>query len=182
MIIDVHRHMWSADQRHPKLFAGDPRWEGSEPSDFDWRRAAREIVEEMDGASVDISVVILADFAMRFGETKVSVEEENEMLVSAREVYPERLIAFYGIDPQREGSAEKFEAAVKGGGVSGIKLHPTTGYYPSDRSCYALYEICVANGCRYCSTRGRVFIHCCTGSRRTRWSSIRWRRTFPKWI
>ena len=68
------------------------------------------------------------------------------MLVSAREVYPDRLIAFYGIDPQREGSAEKFEAAVKGGGVSGIKLHPTTGYYPSDRSCYDLYEICVANG------------------------------------
>ena len=65
------------------------------------------------------------------------------MLVSAHEMYPERLIAFYGIDPQREGSAEKFEAAVKGGGVSGIKLHPTTGYYPNDRSCYALYEICV---------------------------------------
>ena len=107
MIIDVHRHMWSADQRHPKLFEGDPRWEGSEPSDFDWRRAAREIVEEMDGASVDMSVIILADFAMRFGETEVGVEEENAMLVSAHEMYPDRLIAFYGIDPQREGSADK---------------------------------------------------------------------------
>ena len=91
-------------------------------------------------------MIILADFAMRFGETDVGVEEENAMLVSAQKMYPDRLIAFYGIDPQREGSADKFEAAVKGGGVSGIKLHPTTGYYPSDRSCYALYEICVANG------------------------------------
>ena len=80
---------------------GDPRWEGSEPSDFDWRRAAREIVEEMDGASVDMSVIILADFAMRFGETEVGVEEENAMLVSAHEMYPDRLIAFYGIDPHR---------------------------------------------------------------------------------
>ena len=74
------------------------------------------------------------------------MEEENAMLVSAHEMYPERLIAFYGIDPQREGSVEKFETAVKGGGVSGIKLHPTTGYYPGDRSCYDLYEICAANG------------------------------------
>ena len=94
MIIDVHRHMWSADQRHPETFAGDPRWAGSEASDFDWRRAAREIVEEMDGASVDVSVIIVADFAKRFGEPSVSIEEENEMLVSAQEMYPKRLIAF----------------------------------------------------------------------------------------
>ncbi len=146
MIIDVHRHMWSADQRHPETFAGDPRWAGSEPSDFDWRRAAREIVEEMDGASVDVSVIIVADFAKRFGEPSVSIEEENEMLVSAQEMYPERLIAFYGIDPQRPEAAKKFEAAVKAGKVSGIKLHPTTGYYPGDKSCYELYEICAANG------------------------------------
>ena len=146
MIIDVHRHMWSADERHPETFAGDPRWEGSVASDFAWRRAAREIVEEMDGASVDVSVIIVADFAKRFGEPSVGIEEENEMLSQARDLYPERLIAFYGIDPQRPGSAEKFEAAVKGGRVSGIKLHPTTGYYPGDPSCYELYEICAAHG------------------------------------
>ena len=146
MIIDVHRHMWSADQRHPKLFAGDPRWEGSEASDFDWRRAAGEIVSEMDGASVDVSVIIVADFGLRFGEPEVGIEEENEMLVSAQGLYPDRLIAFYGIDPRRPGSAEKFDAAAKGGKVSGIKLHPTTGYYPGDKSCYDLYEICAANG------------------------------------
>ena len=89
--------------------------------------AAKDIVEEMDGASVDVSVIIVADFAKRFGEPGVSIEEENEMLSQARDLYPERLIAFYGIDPQRPGSADKFEAAVKAGKVSGIKLHPDHG-------------------------------------------------------
>ena len=36
--------------------------------------------------------------------------------------------------------------AIRVWGVSGIKLHPTVGYFPHDRACYPIYELCVAHG------------------------------------
>ncbi len=146
MIIDLHRHMWSVGERHRDAFAGMPgRPQLPEPS-FDWEQTAREIVEEMDGAGVDRSVLFVADFAARLGEPPLSIEEENRLIVEAHRRYPERITAYYGIDPRRPGAADSFERAIKEWGVTGIKFHPTVGFFPHDRLCYPIYELCVSHG------------------------------------
>ena len=110
MIIDVHRHMWSADQRHPMLFAGDPRWEGSEPSDFDWRRAVR-VDCRRDGrcASADMGVIILAELrdALR-GYGGWCGGRECEADIGAGDVPTDRLITFYGDRSWTEGGVGRY--------------------------------------------------------------------------
>ncbi len=146
MIIDIHRHMWSVGERHRDAFAEMPGRQQPPATSFDWEQTAREIVEEMDGAGVDRSVLFVADFAARLGDPPFGIKEENRLVVEAHKRYPERIIAYYGIDPRRPGAADSFERAIKEWGVTGIKLHPTVGYFPHDRTCYPIYELCVAHG------------------------------------
>lgn len=113
MIIDVHRHMWSVQERYPSDFADLPGQELSPPPGLDWRRTTHEMIDEMDGAGVDVAVLIVADFASRLGEPPFSIEEENRFIAEARDLYPERIIAFYGIDPRRPGAADGFQKAIE---------------------------------------------------------------------
>ncbi|MCH8088165.1 MAG: amidohydrolase [Chloroflexi bacterium] len=145
MIIDVHRHMWSVQERYPSDFADLPGQELSATPGLDWRRTTREMIDEMDGAGVDVAVLIVADFASRLGEPPFSIEEENRFIAEARDLYPERIIAFYGVDPRRPGAADGFQKAIEELKVSGLKLHPAAGYFPHDRACYPLYELCDAH-------------------------------------
>ena len=48
MIIDVHRHMWSVQERYPSDFADVPEQELLPPPSLDWQRTTREMVDEMD--------------------------------------------------------------------------------------------------------------------------------------
>ena len=123
MVIDAHRHMWSARERYPAAFPELPGQEPPPPADLDWELATRETVEEMDGADVDRSVLVVADFAARLGDPLLSIEEENRLIVEAHRLYPDRIVPYYGIDPRRPGAADSFERAVKEWSVAGIKLH-----------------------------------------------------------
>ncbi len=134
MIIDIHRHMWSAGERYH---------EQQSPTNFDWEETTQGIVEEMDAAGVDRSVLLVADFADRRGTPPFSIGEENRLIVEARKRYPDRVVSFYGIDPRRPGAADSFERAIREWGVQGIKIHPSVGFFPHDRVCYPLYELCV---------------------------------------
>ena len=83
MIVDVHRHMWSAGQRYRAAFAGLPAKYQRPETNFDGEEATQEAVEEMDGAGVDKSVLLVADFAARLGDAALSIEEENRLVVEA---------------------------------------------------------------------------------------------------
>ncbi|MCZ6614901.1 MAG: amidohydrolase family protein [Chloroflexi bacterium] len=144
MVIDAHRHMWSARERYPAAFSDLPGQEPPPPADLDWESATRETVEEMDGAGVDRSVLVVADFAARLGDPLLSIEEENRLIVEAHRLHPDRIVPYYGIDPRRPGAADSFERAIKEWSVAGIKLHPTVGFFPHDRACYPIYELCAA--------------------------------------
>ena len=145
MIIDLHRHMWSVGDRHRVAFSEIPGRSMPPPITFDWEETSREIVSEMDEAGVDKSVLLLADFAARLGEPPFSVHEENLFIVEAQRRYPNKIISYYGIDPRRPGAAESFERAITEWNVTGIKLHPTVGYFPHERFCYPIYEICASH-------------------------------------
>ena len=97
MIIDMHRHMWSMDQRFREAFAGVPGQEPAPITHFDWRQTIDEIVAEMAGAGVDRSVSFVADFASRLGDPPFSIEEENQFIAQARDRYPDKITAFWRI-------------------------------------------------------------------------------------
>ncbi len=144
MIIDVHRHMWSARERYREgEFANVPGRESPLPVSFNWEETTQEIVAEMDEAGVDMTVLLVADFAARRGDAPFDIDEENRFIVEARNRYPDRLVAFYGIDPRRLGAVDSFERAIKEWGVQGLKIHTSVGFFPHDRVCYPFYELCV---------------------------------------
>lgn len=142
MIIDVHRHMWSAAQRHRAAFAALGAEHQRPQTDFDWRQVGEEAVREMDSVGISRTVIFTADFEFPLGVGHFPIEEENALVMRTARTWPHRFVPFYGIDPRREGAAELFENAVLNGGARGIKLHPCAGFSPSDPICYPIYEVC----------------------------------------
>ena len=152
MIIDIHRHLWSGDERHPSLRKvskrvppkKDSKSPGNEMSTVpSWEERGRDIIAEMDDAGVDKSALLVADYGLRLGDSVFSVEDENRYQVELARRYPGRLIPFFGSDPRRPGAADLFERALKEWHVQGLKMHPTVGYFPNDPVCHPLYELCV---------------------------------------
>ena len=153
MIIDIHRHMWSSTQRHPKAQeitqrARVARYKLLDPPPLvpDIDATADDIISEMDEADIDVSMLLLADYHMRLGDAIFSPEGENRIQVHMSERHKGRLHPFFGMDPRRPDAASLFELGLKEWGVKGLKLHPTTGFYPSDPLCYPLYEKCIEYG------------------------------------
>ena len=153
MIVDIHRHMWSLAQRHPivrEIAHGASTVRYRQPDEIplvpNVDDTADAIVAEMDGAGVDVSALLMADYHRRLGDAIFSPEGENRIQVYASQRHQGRLIPFFGMDPRRPDAASLFEKGLKEWGIKGIKLHPTVGFYPHDRACYPLYEKCVEYG------------------------------------
>lgn len=103
-------------------------------------------VANMDAAGVAVSCVFSQDTGMAAGEPEVPMEEQNRMIAEAARRFPDRLIPFFTIDPRRPGALDMFARAVEDWGMKGLKLHPTSGYFPYDQVVYPLYEKCMEYG------------------------------------
>ena len=152
MIIDVHTHLCNRDG------VAQPFWDGwaevgalriNRPLEKVQRRlpefwdiSGDMIVKDMDAAGIDKSVLLAIDWglARHLGEPKLSIEEINKVYADAAEKYPQRLIAFAGIDPRREKAAELVGIFLGDWGMKGIKFHTAAGFYPNDKVCYPIYE------------------------------------------
>jgi hypothetical protein len=152
MIIDIHAHLCN-----PDIFAQpfEDGWvevvtlRSNKPSEevrsrFQefWDISGDMIVEDMDAAGIDKSVLLVIDWGLahQIGEAKLSIEEINKVYADAAEKYPQRLIVFAGIDPRRNKAAELVGRFLKEWGMKGIKLYPAAGFYPNDKACYPIYE------------------------------------------
>jgi predicted TIM-barrel fold metal-dependent hydrolase len=152
MIIDVHTHLSDYDS------VAQPFWDGwvevgalmvNRPlekvqrrlPDF-WDISGDMIVKDMDAAGIDKSVLLAVDWglARHLGEPKLSIDKINRVFVDATEKYPQRLIAFAGIDPRRSKAAELVDRFLREWKMKGIKLHSAAGFYPNDKACYPIYE------------------------------------------
>jgi len=152
MIIDVHTHLCDYD------IVAQPFWDGwaelaalrinrpvervqKRVPEF-WDISGDMIVKDMNAAGIDKSVLLAVDWGLAryLGEPKLSIEEINKVFADAAEKYPQRLIAFAGIDPRRDKAAEMVERFIKEWGMKGIKLHSAAGFYPNDKVCYPIYE------------------------------------------
>lgn len=105
-----------------------------------------KLVANMDAAGVDKSCIFALDFGLATGDPPVSIDDQNRMVAEAAKRFPDRLIPFYTIDPRRPNSVDRFSKAVEEWGMKGLKLHPTSGFYPYDAACYPMYEKCMEFG------------------------------------
>jgi predicted TIM-barrel fold metal-dependent hydrolase len=101
---------------------------------------ADNIIEEMDKAGVDISVIFGVDYGLLFGEAPMHIFDQNKHYAEVAKRHKGRMIPFIAIDPRRKGAVAHCEQAYHEWGMKGFKLHAGVGYMPDDPVCYWVYE------------------------------------------
>ena len=158
MIIDAHVHIWNED------FCPAAFWDGLAERMASVRRKKGEkenitvkdvrknlfpaywdpdgsnLISEMDGAGIDLSVLLPSDVGYNLGEQPTSIWDQNKKIAEIARNHPERCVAFVGVDPRRENAVRLLETGVKEWGCRGLKINPSAGFYPNDRICYPLYQ------------------------------------------
>ena len=153
MIIDFHTH---TDFKNPtELFTPE------------------EFIAGMDQGGVDISCVFGNDQAdagncpawrdARFMAVPTNFSDE-ELYAFCRQ-YPDRLIGFTSINPNRYQPERKVERAITEFGMKAVKLYPHSGFYPNDARLIRTYELCSRSGVP-------VVIH--TGMKAVRWQWMKY--------
>jgi predicted TIM-barrel fold metal-dependent hydrolase len=155
MIIDFHTHVErKADGR---------------------RYTPAEFVAAMDAGGIDKSVVLggdQADAGTRPAWADPAVMgaatnfDDNDVAAYCAE-FPDRLIGFGSIHPDRYQPERKVERAVTELGLRGIKLYPHAGFYPNDPRLDGVYRRCE-------ELRVPVVIH--TGVKAVRWQRMKYNR------
>jgi len=156
LVINLHAHLghknmqsdtlWNLSANYYSNLMGIPletiRKQMAQFQNYD----AKLFVEQMDAAGIDKALVMAVDFGMNpdVGEGPWSIEEINQWVVKQAEEYPDKLLTLCAIDPRRgERAIKLLEKAVQEWDMKGLKLHPTTGYYPDDPAFFPLYKKCL---------------------------------------
>ena len=157
MIIDVHRHLIikgtvqgtyiRGAQKSFVMMYNKTHGKNLSPRDFTdnvvrpWIDPnADNIIEEMDAAGVDKTVIFPVDYGLLFGEAPIHIFDQNKLYADIARRHEGRLIPFMAIDPRRPGALKHCEQAYNEWGVKGFKMHAGVGYMPDDPCCYWIYE------------------------------------------
>jgi uncharacterized protein len=153
MIIDAHCHVWNWDLlpdrywneiaglviaffRRNKLGEITPG-QAKDMVMNDWMDPdGSKLIARMDEAGVDKTFILALDWGYGIGEAKKSVDEINRFYGSVARTFPDRIVAFAGVDPRRPGAVEILDRAVNDYGCRGLKYHPTSGFYPDGEESY----------------------------------------------
>ena len=77
-------------------------------------------------------------------KVKLTIEETNKCVADVAAKYSDRYIAFVSVDPRRDVEGLRLvKKAVQEWGAKGLKLHPSSGWFPNERQYYPLYELCM---------------------------------------
>jgi predicted TIM-barrel fold metal-dependent hydrolase len=113
---------------------------------------ASKLISWMDEAGIDRAVILPLDFGPGCDEPalkpleRMTIYEKNEVYAGFARKYEGRLFSYLGVDPRRRGALDFFKKGIQDWGMLGLKLHPTTGFYPSDPICYPFYEAATEMG------------------------------------
>jgi len=153
VIVDIHTHLFGAPR---KFFHGVARYstrefakQGIHESNEEMGDSLMEssddpeavgLLAEMEEAGIDISVLLPADLGLELGEPEISIEEMNKRYALLAQKHPNRLIAFFGVDPRRSNALDLFKRGIEEWGMRGLKLLPSSGFYPNQQEVYPLLE------------------------------------------
>jgi predicted TIM-barrel fold metal-dependent hydrolase len=156
MIIDFHTHLVAQGWVPNKIFHGIARFITHESAKQGIHQSneevgdsliksindpnARILLETMDEAGIDKSIICPLDFGLAVGDPEISIEEVNKQFANLAQKHPDRLIAFTCVDPRRKGALELFSRCVEEWDMKGLKLLPCCGFYPNQEEVYPLLE------------------------------------------
>ncbi len=143
MIIDAHCHIWEKQWLQGgmrNLLASVARELGVN-EDSICNGSAERLIAEMDEAGIDKTVILPLDFEFLYEGGDFTFRRYNDAAADYLRRYPDRLIAFAGVDPRRGPSAvAELRRCVEELGFTGLKLWTVTGFTPDDDAYYPLYE------------------------------------------
>lgn len=163
MIVDAHVHL-NDDRWRPKAFkrglgriisASLAKYTGEFADPDELIKGADEqytdpdgklLLADMDDAGVDVSVIMTVDYALGDDEPCSGtpycepISKVNDIFGELAKTHPKRLVHLVAVDPRRKDAAAELERGVTERGARGLKLHPTTGFYPDDPVCHPLYR------------------------------------------
>jgi len=188
MIIDVHRHLVVKGTVQGAYIRGasksfsmmynkahktnlSPRAYIDEVMRKETDDHADNIIEEMDKAGVDISVIFGVDYGLLFGEPPIHIFDQNKLYSDVAKRHKGRMIPFIAIDPRRKGAVAHCEQAYYEWGMKGFKMHAGVGYMPDDPVCYWIYEKAM---------QWNIPIMCHTGGAPS--VSLRWENSRPAYF
>lgn len=137
MIIDVHVHIFEEKMWCKKFLDGVYELKrktlpAEEFKKYKVEATTEMLIKDMDDAGVDVAVCLPIDFAFLVRqEAEISIWKANEYVAEAQHRYPDRIIGFVGVDPQRPDAVELLEKGVKDWGLKGVKIYPGN-FYPND--------------------------------------------------
>ena len=159
-VVDAHMHIFREPSWNPQNTTAYPdswirqvRWFDQDLAEARERYAASvrdswdpdgsKTIARMDDAGVDVSVMMPMDRGLLVGdEGFVPIEKKNEGCYELTQKWPGRLFSFCGVDPRRSYARDLLIRGLTEWGMLGLKLYPTTGFYPDDEIVYPLYEVC----------------------------------------
>jgi predicted TIM-barrel fold metal-dependent hydrolase len=157
MIIDAHAHLWCEDwlpdvywdELAERMASIRMRQTGEKIPGSEMRKrnlslfndpTGERLIAEMDEAGIDKTIILPLDYGLALGEAKVSIEEVNKRYAEISQKYPDKIVAFAGIDPRRENAVSFIEKGVKEWGMKGLKLYPPAGFYLNEKQLYPIYK------------------------------------------
>jgi len=143
MIIDSHVHLWLRDHLPDAMvrmylepliaLEGLMDWDVQTETVWpEYTVGPDKILEAMDDGGVDKAVILPIDFNL-VEKARLDVNEYNTWVFETCATAADRLIPFIGIDPQRGDQAlDVLDRYVKRYDARGVKLYPSTGWYPNE--------------------------------------------------
>ncbi|WP_197420006.1 amidohydrolase family protein [Mycobacterium gordonae] len=158
-IIDFHCHVASTDFFPAEFRRGvienmivalkarnvSPSWANAEAMYLSTLRDpwCDSLVQEMDQAGIELSVLLLPDFTYVWPDSTPTIEKQIDHHCQIQERHPGRFKIFVGLDPRwGKKGVDLFERCIKEYCFDGLKLYPPCGYTISDPRLYPFYDVC----------------------------------------
>jgi uncharacterized protein len=151
MIIDSHVHIWLRDHLPDAMVRMYLEPLAMLKEDMDWEVDAdtvwadytvdmEKLLETMDAGPIDKAVILPIDFNL-VEQARIDIFDYNTWVFESCASYPDRTIPFVGVDPQRgEKALQMLDHFVSKYNALGVKMYPSTGWYPNEDRIKAFYD------------------------------------------
>lgn len=159
MIIDFHVHLFGQGHLPPRWFEALARHLVSKsPGKGEAARLAPKLearildpdaahlMRDLDAAGIDAVVSHPLDYGIALGEPSASVEAIVEHNAALARRFPDRYIAFTGIDPRRPGAPAFVRRTLREYGLKGLNLFPQAGFDPACAESLAVCRAAMEEG------------------------------------